>query len=99
MDLVVGDEGADRRQGADDLDDFRREPDLLLGLAQRRVEKPLARVAAPAWKGDLAGVPLQVRAALGEDETWVVRPAVHRHEYRGLGAPVRVEPLGLGGVE
>ena len=76
-----------------------READLLLGLAQRGLEERLVAVAPAAGEGDLAGVPAQVRASLGEDQAGVVGPAVHRHQDRGLGAAVRLESLGLHGVE
>ena len=68
VDLVAGDEGADRGQGAGDLDVGAVEADLLLGLAQGGVEQLLAGVAAAAGERDLAGVAAQVVAALGEDE-------------------------------
>src|SRR5829696_380907 len=48
VDLVVGDEGADRRQGANNLDVVAREGDLLLGLAQGGVEQLLALITPPA---------------------------------------------------
>ena len=41
----------------------------------------------------------QVVAALGEDQARPVRPAVDRHEHRGVLAAVGIEPDRLGGVE
>jgi hypothetical protein len=69
VDLVVGDEGPDRRQGADQLDARGVETDLLLGLTEGG-EMELLRgvVAAAAGKGDLARVAAEVGATLGEDE-------------------------------
>src|SRR6266545_799235 len=95
MDLVVGDEGADRGEGADHLDAVAREADLLLGLAERRLEQLLALIPPAAGEGDLPGMPAQVRAPLGEDQAGVLRPAVHRNEDGGLGAAVGVEAFGL----
>ena len=99
MDLVVGHEGADRWQGADDFDALARKANLLLGLSQGGVEQLLVPVAPPAREGDLAGVAVQIRAALGEDEARVVRPAVHRDQHRRLGAAMGIELLGLLGIE
>src|SRR5439155_18300417 len=48
MDLVPGDEGADRRQRADHLDVAGIEPDLLLGLAQSGRDQVLLRVVLTA---------------------------------------------------
>jgi hypothetical protein len=44
-------------------------------------------------------VALQIGAALGEDESGIVRPAVHGDQHGRLGAAMGVEPLGLGRVE
>jgi hypothetical protein len=67
VDRVVGDERPDRGERADDVDALRRQPDLLVRLAQRGLDQALARVAAPAGEGDLPGVAAQVGAALGQD--------------------------------
>ena len=83
VDPVAGDEGRGRRQRPAQLDRGRVEADLLLGLAQRRrAEVGVARVAAPAGKGDLAGVAAQVGAALGEDQARLLGPAVERQQHR-----------------
>ena len=68
IDGVVGDERRRRRQRADDLDRVGRQPDLLVRLAQGGGgEVGVLGVAAPAGERDLAGVALEVVAALGED--------------------------------
>ena len=85
VDDVVGDEGPRRRQRLARLDPSGIEPDLLLGLAQRRrPQVGVALVAAAAREGDLAGVAAQVGAALGEDQPRVVGPAVERQQHRRL---------------
>lgn len=99
MDLVVGHEGADRRQCADHPDVVAGEPDLLLGFAQGGVDQGLVPISPSAGKGDLSCVPFQVRPALREDEAGILRPAVHRDQHRGVGSAVRVKCLGLGGGE
>ena len=53
----------------------------------------------PPGERDLAGVAAEVVAALGEHEARVVRVAEERHQDRGLGGAVGVEPLGLLGAE
>ncbi len=95
VDLIAGHEGADRRQGAGDIDDARLEGDLLLGLAERRGEEAvIAFVVTPPGERDLAGVAAQVGAALGEDEAWIVGPAVEGQEDGGVGLAVGVEDRG-----
>ena len=56
IDRVVGDERADGRERADHVDRVRRQPDLLVRLAQRGLQQRLAVVAAPARERDLARV-------------------------------------------
>jgi hypothetical protein len=100
VDLVVGDEGADRRQRPDDIDLARRQPDLLVGLAKRRLDQRLAGMVAPtARERDLAGVTAEVVAALGEHEAGSLGVSEHGHEDRGLGSPVGVDRLRFGGGE
>ena len=84
----------------DQLDVVRRQADLLLGLAQRGLAQVLVRlVLAPAGERDLAGVPAQVRAALGEHGDQVVALEVERHQHgRVGGAAGRVEPRRLLGA-
>ena len=58
----------DRRQGPDQVGQARVEPDLLLGLAQRRLDERLARILEPPGERDLAGVPRKLGRPLGEDQ-------------------------------
>ena len=52
---------------ADRVDERTVEPDLLLGLAQRRIERRLVgRIDLAARKGDLAGMLFEMRRALGQ---------------------------------
>ena len=77
----------------------RRQADLLVRLAQRgRGEVGVLGVAAAARERDLAGVALEVVAALGEDELQLARRVeVERGEHGGLGAAVDVDrQRGLG---
>ena len=81
MDHVVGHEGGHRRQLAEQAHLCACKPDLLLGLAQRRVRQVcVLRVPPAAGKGDLARMPTQIGAAPGEDGVRV--PAVGRQEQR-----------------
>src|SRR6476646_6452903 len=83
VDLVAGDEGAHRGQRPGDLDLVRAQADLLLRLAQGRVEQRLLRrVRAAARERDLAGVAPQVEPALGEDEPGSLRMAVQAEQHR-----------------
>jgi hypothetical protein len=92
VDAVAGDEGRDRGQRAGQADRGGVESDLLLGLAQRRRRQVgVARVLAAAGEGDLAGVPPQVGAALGEDQPRLVGPAVEGKEDRRVGAAPRLD--------
>jgi len=61
-----------------------RPADLLLRLAQRRLQKArVARIHAPARKADLAAVRADVVGALGEDQGRTL--ALHdRHQHRRL---------------
>ncbi len=96
VDLVVGHERPDRRQRPDHVDLVRRQPDLLLRLAQGGGQQRLGRGVAPAAReGDLAGVAAQVGPALGEHEARPLRPPEQRHQDRRLGVPVGVDRLGL----
>jgi hypothetical protein len=64
------------------IDDRRVEADLLLGLAQRGGgEVDVDVVLAPAGKRDLAGVPPQVRAPLGEDQARLVGIAIEGQQH------------------
>ena len=99
IDGVVGDERRGRRQRADDLDRVGRQPDLLVRLAQRGGgEVGVLGVAAAAGERDLAGVALEVVAALGEDGVQLAGLVeVERGEHGGLGAAVDVDgQRGLG---
>ena len=61
---------------AEHLDARRVEADLLLGLAQRRVERGrVARLLLAAGEGDLAGMVLEERGAAGQDEVEARRRA------------------------
>ena len=93
IDGVVGDERRRRRQRADDLDGVGRQADLLVRLAQRGGgEVGVLGVAAAAGERDLAGVALEVVAALGEDEMRLAALVeVERGEDGGLGAAVDVD--------
>ena len=90
---VVRHERPRRRQCADDLDRLGRQPDLLVGLAQRgRGQVGVLGVAPPTRERDLAGVALEVVAALGEDGVELtVLVEVERGEDGGLGAAVDVD--------
>ena len=60
------------------------EPDLLFGLAQRRLgERRILNVLAPAGKGDLSGVSSQVGSAPSQDDVRLVPRGGHeqRHEH------------------
>ena len=86
----------------DDVDGLARQPDLLLGLAQRGVAQVLLAlldVLATAGEGDLAGVPAQVVAAAREDGVQLAVQHVQRHEHGGVDAAVHVEVRRLLGVE
>ena len=90
IDRVVGDEGRRRRQGADHAHRVGRQADLLVRLAQRRVEQLLAVVAPAAGERDLARVAAQVVPAAREDG---VQPAValeHGNQHGGVAAAVHV---------
>ena len=93
IDGVVGDERRRRGQRPDDLDRVGRQPDLLVRLAQRGGgEVGVLGVAAPAGERDLAGVALEVVAALGEDEMRLaLLVEVERGENGGLGTAVDVD--------
>ncbi len=86
MDLEVGDERSDRRQGADDFDTPGSSADLLVRLAERSVADSSRLVAAAAGKRDLARVAPKVMTPLGEDEPWALGPAVERDEHGGVDA-------------
>jgi hypothetical protein len=93
----------DRRRGlqrAEHLDRLTREPDLLLGLAQRgREQIVVLGVTAPAGKRDLAGVTAQVVAASGEHGVQVAALEVQRDQHRRLGPSPHVEADRVGGGE
>ena len=74
-------------QPPEDLDAARVEPDLLLGLAQRGLDRGLAGVDRPARERDLPGVRAHVVRALGEQQLAALRALAEQHEY---GAPARV---------
>ena len=85
VDAVAGDECHGGGQRLAQLDGGRVEADLLLCLAQRRRgQVRVGLVPAPAGEGDLSGMSAQVRAALGEDEARVLRPAVQGQEDGGF---------------
>ena len=86
------DEGRDGEVGhrlvqverAEHLDLAGREPDLLLGLAQRRGERRrVGRLLLAAGEGDLAGVVLEQRGAAGEDQVEPAAALDQRHQHRG----------------
>jgi hypothetical protein len=82
---VAGDEGPGGWQGAADLDVARGEGDLLLGLAQRRRDQiGVGGVVPPTGERDLAGVAAEVGAALGEDQSRALGPAVERQQDGGV---------------
>ena len=86
VDLVAGDEGADRRQGADHLDVAGSRP--ISSSASRSAvasSSSAGIVPAPAGKRDLAGVAAEVGAALGEDQAGLLGVAVDRHQHGGVG--------------
>ena len=87
VDRVVGDERRRRLERADESTP-RRQPDLLVRLAQRRALERLAVVPAPAGERDLARVALEVVAAAGEDR---VELAV-RVAYSGTRTAESVRP-------
>jgi hypothetical protein len=100
VDGVVGGDRRRRLQGADELDRAARQADLLLGLAQgRQAQVGLVVVLAAARERDLARVPAQVLAALGEDRVEGAVGDVERDEDRGVDAAVDVEARDLRGVE
>lgn len=99
QDLEGGDDGRRRRQRADDLDRAWVEPDLLAGLAERALDEGFAGVGAAARERDLAAVPTEVAATLGEDQAGTVGPAVEGDEDGGAVAAVGVEALRLERVE
>ena len=79
-----------------DVDLGGRQPDLLVRLAQRRVEQRLVRVAAAAGERDLAGMAAQVVAAAGEDRVQrAARILEQRHEDGRVLAAVHVHRRGL----
>ena len=60
-----------------------------MGLAQRgRPQIRLALVVAPSGKGDLARVPAEVVATLGEDGVQVAVAHVQGHQHCRVGAPL-----------
>jgi hypothetical protein len=86
VDPVAGDEGRGGGQGAAQLDRRGREPDLLLGLAEGGPgQVRVVGVLAPAGERDLAGMAAKVGSALGEDQAWLLGPAVEREEDGGVG--------------
>ncbi len=75
----------------------RREADLLLRLAQRGVAgRGVGRVDPAAREGDLAGVALEVRRAVGEDH---VQPTVALAQAAEHGGPALLVQLELGGLD
>ena len=100
IDGVVGGDRRRRLQGAHELDRPRRQPDLLLGLAQRgQPQVGLVVVLASAGERDLAGVAAHVVAAPGEHRVQLAVGDVERHEHGRVDAPVHVERRGVPGVE
>ena len=93
IDGIVCDEGGRGGQGADDLDGIRRQPDLLVRLAQGGGgQVGVLGVAPPAGERDLAGVALEVVAAFGEDRVQLaVLVDVERRQDGGLGTAVDVD--------
>ena len=81
-------------QRAQRLDLGLRNPQLFLGLAQRRVERLLAREQLAARAGDLAGVVRELARATGQQHLQAVVTPHQRHEHgrraqRGAGASTR----------
>jgi hypothetical protein len=67
-------------QPAQHLDLLGRQPDLLLGFAQRSaLGRLIPGVAAPAREADLARMVREVRGALGEDDG-VAHGMVHHQQ-------------------
>ena len=68
---------------AERIDEIAIQPDLLLGLAQRGVERrSVGRIDLAAGKGNLAGVIVEMRRALGQQHGRL-RMVHHRDQYRG----------------
>ena len=92
---VHGVAGGDRGRGlqrAHQLDRFRGQTDLLVGLAQRRRSQiGIALVAATAGERDLARVAAKVGAALGEDRPQLTLIDVQRNQHRGVDSSAHVE--------
>jgi hypothetical protein len=84
------------RQESQDLDPVARKPDLLLSLPQRgRRGVGIARLEAPAGKGDLPGV---VREAVGpqrQQHRELVATIDDRHEDCSVGHDLRHERMQL----
>jgi hypothetical protein len=66
------------------FDEARLQPDLLPGLAQRRLDRPLAGIEPAARQGDLAGVAAEVVGAAGEQHGQPLRPLQHRDQHGGV---------------
>ena len=92
---VDGVVGGDRRgglEGTDDLDRVRRQPDLLLGLAQGGCDEiAIGVIVAAARERDLAGVAAQIIAAAGEHGVELVVLQVERHEHGRIGSAADLE--------
>jgi hypothetical protein len=74
---VAGDEGGRGGKAAAQLDRRRVEGNLLVSLAQGRCRQVgVTRVPTSSRKRDLSRMAAQVCPALGEDEPWLLRPAV-----------------------
>ena len=96
MDREVGGDRRCRLQGPDQLNQGAIDPDLLLGLAQGRLDQVcLAGVAPATGEAELTGMAPQVVAPSGEDDPYLVVDDGERDQNGGFGHPGRLEGGGV----
>ena len=100
VDGEVGDEGGSGLEGAEELDVGGGEADLLVSLAEGRVDEVgVGRVAPAAGEGDLTGMVAKLVVAEGEDGVEDAVADIEGDEDGGLDPSVELERGRGGGLE